>query len=61
MVSLSPLIRIILRMLGGVLVGYGYSEGAINDIVTDPELVGLLCWVAAESWYIFAKKFGWKT
>lgn len=48
-------------MIGGFLIGYGYSEAAVNDIVTDPELVGLLCWVAAESWYVFAKKFGWKT
>lgn len=58
---MAPIVRILLRVFGGFLVGVGYSESTINDIVTDPELVGLLCWFVAEAWYRLAKRYGWKT
>lgn len=61
MVSISPLIRILLRMFGGIMIGAGFSENAVTDIVTDPELVGLLCWLISEAWYRAAKKYGWTT
>lgn len=58
---MAPIVRILLRVIGGFLIGYGYSESSVNDVVTDPELVGLICLLASEAWYYVAIKMGWTT
>lgn len=69
----TVLARIILRVLAGVLMGYGVaSNDAISSVISDPDvatmfaalldmLPGLVVWGASELWYWFAKRFGWST
>ena len=63
--------RILLRVLAGVLIGWGLSD--ITDILTaDPSVeqivavgldaaAGAAVWAATEIWYWAAKRFGWRT
>lgn len=63
----SVVIRILLRVAAGVLMGRGWlsaEDGAA--LSSDPELisilegaVGALMWAATEYWYSLARKFGW--
>jgi hypothetical protein len=61
---LSPLIRILLRYIGGALIAKGY---AVNpDTFADPDLVQVICYVGgglcaavSEGWWTLARKYGW--
>ncbi|GLQ36766.1 hypothetical protein GCM10007908_03860 [Rhizobium albus] len=64
----APVIRIILRVIAGIMIGYGLPKDWADQIVTDPDalfvaetIVGALLWAATEAFYIMAKRFGWKT
>ena len=61
--------RILLRVLAGVLIGWGARDLA-DVVTTDPDIIslavaasdvviGALVWVAGEVWYFFARRFGW--
>lgn len=63
---MTPIIRILLRVLAGFLVGKGFTEA--QTLAGDPELIalvetgiGAIIWVATEAWYALAKRFGWRT
>jgi hypothetical protein len=63
---MTPIIRILLRVLAGFLVGKGFTEA--QTLAGDPELialaeagVGALILAVTEGWYYLAKRFGWKT
>lgn len=65
---MAPFIRIFLRYLAGILVGYGWlSQEDANAVAFDPDLagaleigLGLLIGFASEAWYYIARKFGWR-
>ena len=61
---LAPLVRILLRWLGGMLVANGYLTD--QGILADPELerticfgLAALCGVVSEGWFYLARKYGW--
>lgn len=63
----GPIIRILLRVAAGVLIGRGWlsaEDGAA--LSTDPELfqllegaAGAVMWVAAEWYYALTRRWGW--
>ncbi len=63
---IAPLARILLRYVGGALISAGI---AINpSALTDPDMVQVLCFVigglcsvVSEGFYVIARKNGWKT
>ena len=62
--SLSPVIRIILRYLGGFLIHAGFASDP--STFADPDLIQAICYIAAggcffisEGWYFLARKWGW--
>jgi hypothetical protein len=63
----APLVRILLRYLSGLLVMKGLiSTGMGTELATDPDLMAILelvfgsaFAVAAEWWYVLAKRWGW--
>lgn len=65
---MAPFIRIFLRYLAGILVGYGLlTQEDASAISFDPDLVGLLeiaigflIGFCSEAWYYIARKLGWK-
>ena len=61
---MGPIVRIVLRVLAGVLVGWGMPEDAAEMLWTDEELVaqvtGALIWAATEGYYALAKRRGWR-
>lgn len=64
---MTPIIRIGLRYLAGVLIAKGLlPEDVGNQIATDPDVLsavevgaGLAIAAIAEGWYWLAKKMGW--
>jgi len=64
--------RILLRVLAGILMGYG-ADDAIGDLLRgDPDIytfasmgvefvLGALIWAGTEVFYFLAKRFGWST
>ena len=61
--------RILLRVLAGILIGWGARDVA-DIITTDPDILsvaiaaldvlfGALVWGAGEVWYFLARRFGW--
>lgn len=61
---LSPLVRIGLRYLSGILIAKGYSVNP--DLFTDPDVVSIacfgaggLCAIVSEGWYTIARRRGW--
>lgn len=61
-------VRIALRYLSGLLIGYGILNADMSDLFLDPDLVSLLTTGAgvalgaiAEGAYALAKRFGWAT
>ena len=59
--SIAPIIRILLRVFAGILIGYGFHEDAANMLWMDDQVVGLITWVLTEVFYWLAKKKGWAT
>lgn len=60
--------RIILRVLAGIMIGWGLPQNWADEIVSDPDalmtaevVVGGLLWAATEVYYFIAKRFGWQT
>tara|TARA_R110002110_G_scaffold37601_2_gene124023 strand:- start:2364 stop:2540 length:177 start_codon:yes stop_codon:yes gene_type:complete len=56
---MAPFIRIALRVLAGVLMGYGLDKETADLLWMDPELVGVLTLLVTEGWYWLARKNGW--
>lgn len=64
---MSVFIRIGLRYLAGLLVGYGLLSQDISDMLSnDPDIVaaveiavGAAIGGVAELWYYLARRFGW--
>lgn len=61
---LAPLVRILLRWLGGFLIAKGLASSA--DAFTDPDLVTVVCYVLAgvcglisEGWWALARRYHW--
>lgn len=63
--------RILLRVLAGILIGWGAKDVA-DLVTTDPDILtiasqavevaaGLAVWAVGEVWYFLAKRFGWRT
>lgn len=62
--ALAPLVRILLRWLGGFLIAKGIASSP--DAFTDPDLVSVACYALAavcglvsEGWYALARRRGW--
>ncbi len=61
-------VRIILRVLAGIMIGWGLPDDWAREIVNDPEVlvtaeavVGALIWGLTEIYYMAARRFGWPT
>jgi hypothetical protein len=63
--NLTPIIRILLRVVAGYLIGAGVDADVANLLHTDPHLAGAIAggivWAASEGWYWLAKRRGWST
>lgn len=65
----GPIIRILLRVAAGVLIGRGWLSAEDGAALSgDPELVallegaaGALLWTVTEYYYWLAKRWGWRT
>lgn len=60
---MTPIIRIILRIAAGVLIGRG-MPAEIGEVFTSPDMelaVGAAVLAVSEGWYVLAKRFGWRT
>jgi hypothetical protein len=62
--ALAPLVRILLRWLGGFLIAKGLASSP--DAFTDPDLVTVICFAVAgicglvsEGWWALARRRGW--
>jgi hypothetical protein len=62
---MAPIVRILLRVLAGFLIGSGYfTETATDAIFNDPAFdaaIGAVLWGATEVAYVLAKRLGWRT
>ena len=63
---IQPIARIILRVISGIMIGYGLSDHWVHDILNDPVdlvsleiIVGSILWALTEFYYILARKFNW--
>ena len=61
---LAPIVRILLRWLGGFLIAKGLAIDPRE--FADPDLVGAVCYAGAaicgaisEGWWLLARKCGW--
>lgn len=70
--SYGPIIRIVLRVLAGILIGksiFGSNTDTIlNTIIEDPTFLSAIEFLVSatvlyltERWYVLAKKWGWAT
>lgn len=64
---MTVFIRILLRVIAGVLIGRGVNVDVAN-VLTDPDiaigvevLFGAAVWGLSEGWYLLAKRMGWRT
>lgn len=60
--------RILLRVIAGIMIGWGLPYDWVSDLTRDPEalmtaevIVGGLLWAGTEVYYLIAKRFGWQT
>lgn len=60
--------RIFLRVLAGIMIGYGLPPDWARELTHDPDalitaelVVGGLLWAGTEVAYWMALKFGWRT
>ena len=63
---IQPVARIILRVVAGIMIGYGLSDHWTYDLTNDPAslvtleaVIGGLLWAATEFYYALARKFNW--
>jgi len=64
---MAPIIRIVLRYATFPLLYYGLiNEGEASDLIADPEIAqwvslaaGVVAPIAAEGWYVLARRMGW--
>lgn len=61
-------VRIILRVIAGILIGWGLPDDWAREIVSDPgvivtaeAVVGAIVWGLTEIYYMAARRFGWPT
>lgn len=59
--TLSPFVRIALRIFGGFMIGKGWVDADTVAMFNTAEVVGAVSLVIAEAWYWAANKFGWNT
>lgn len=62
------IVRILLRVFAGVLIGWSLPPDWANEIVNDPavivtaeSMVGAVIWGATEVYYVVARRLGWST
>lgn len=60
--------RILLRVLAGIMIGYGLPSDWVDALTRDPDalmtaevVVGGALWAVTEGFYYLAKRFGWQT
>ena len=58
---MGPIVRIVLRVIAGALIGAGYLPKEALPDVLDPALVGGIVWALTEGFYWVAKRRGWAT
>ena len=62
---MAPILRIVARIIGGMLIGAGYAnEGTVDSIFSDPAFdmaLGAIVIGATEFYYYLAKRYGWET
>ena len=57
--TLSPFIRIGLRIFGGFMLGKGWVDEETASMFSTAEIVGILALGISEGWYALAKRFDW--
>lgn len=59
METMTPFIRIGLRIFGGFMIGQGWADEEIAAMLwADPQVVGIVALAISEGWYLLAKRFG---
>ena len=65
---MGVIVRILLRVFAGILIGWGLPADWADEIVNDPEVlitaeavVGAIIWGGTEVYYMAARRFGWPT
>lgn len=65
---LGVISRILLRVIAGIMIGYGLPPDWASEITRDPEMlvtaelvVGSILWAGTELFYVAARRFGWQT
>jgi len=65
---MSVFVRILLRVIAGILIGKGLPPDAVEMVTSDTDvmvgvevILGAVVWGGTEIFYFMAKKFGWKT
>jgi len=59
--TLTPFVRIALRIFGGFMIGNGYADVENASVYfQNAELIGAISLIISESWYSLARKFGWE-
>ncbi len=60
METMTPFIRIGLRIFGGFMIGQGWADEEIAAMLwADPQVVGIVALGISEGWYLLAKRFDW--
>lgn len=57
--TLTPFIRIGLRIFGGFMIGKGWVDEETASMFTTSEMVGAVALVISETWYLAANKYDW--
>lgn len=55
---LTPIIRIVLRVLAGYLIGKGGNQ-EVAGVLVDEQTVGIVVLIVSESWFAISKWRGW--
>jgi hypothetical protein len=55
---LAPIIRIVLRVLAGYLIGKGGNQ-EVAGVLVDEQTVGVVVLIISESWFAISKWRGW--
>lgn len=58
---MAPFVRIALRVLAGMLAGWGLgiSDEEAVDLLVNPEMIAAVVLALNEAWYLAARRFGW--
>jgi len=61
MTALAPIVRIILFIVSGYLVGQGWIDQETADLLRNQETIGLVVMGLTGAWYAVARWRGWAT